>query len=121
MESVQTLVSHVERALKLVSDELANHAEEGAPAEPGAAPQRMLKGVMRVGLLAKGLMLKGDRLVQLVVLCSQPPTYQLLETVTKALPAHLAVNACLRVFRVGRLLMGFLLRSRLWRRRSRSM
>ncbi len=53
----------------------------------------MLKGVMRVGLLAKGLLLKGDRIVQLVVLCSQPPTYQLLDTVAKVLPAHLTVSS----------------------------
>ncbi len=58
-------------------------------------PQRMLKGVMRVGLLAKGLLLKGDRTVQLVVLCSQPPTYQLLDRVAKALPVHLSVSFCL--------------------------
>ena len=58
-----------------------------------AQPQRMLKGVMRVGLLAKGLLLKGDRTVQLVVLCSQPPTYQLLDRVAQALPAHLSVSS----------------------------
>jgi len=108
LESIQNLVSYVERALKLVSDELANSAEEATPA--GSVPnptegtntaahqqqqqqQRMLKGVMRVGLLAKGLLLKGDRIVQLVVLCSQPPTFQLLETVAKALPAHLTAVA----------------------------
>ena len=107
LESIQNLVSYVERALKLVSDELANGAEEATPAVSVPYPaegtntaahqqqqqqQRMLKGVMRVGLLAKGLLLKGDRIVQLVVLCSQPPTFQLLETVAKALPAHLTVS-----------------------------
>lgn len=36
---------------------------------------RILKGVMRVGLLAKGLLLGGDRTVQLILLCSQKPTH----------------------------------------------
>ena len=124
LETIQTLVSYVERSLKFVSDQLtqkpdetAKIAETTAPAQsnvPAAStggdatglvpppttaatngavqPQRMLKGVMRVGLLAKGLLLKGDRTVQLVVLCSQPPTYQLLDRVAKALPAHLSVS-----------------------------
>ncbi|KAK4026822.1 hypothetical protein OUZ56_015848 [Daphnia magna] len=148
LEAIQTLVSYVERSLKLVSDQLTHQPEDktkvsetqssndlaqspvpavAAPAAsqadvpvpvppvapattptatpapalvPAAAatngpaqPQRMLKGVMRVGLLAKGLLLKGDRTVQLVVLCSQPPTYQLLDRVAQALPAHLSVVA----------------------------
>ena len=114
MEAIQTQVSYVERALKLVSDELTSVAEDesptltdaaAAPTAPTAptttaaaagtaagAPQRMLKGVMRVGLLAKGLLLKGDRTVQLVVLCSQAPTFELLDNVAKALPAHLTVS-----------------------------
>lgn len=87
------MVSYVERALKLVSDELTNQTEDSPSTDPQTAtPQRMLKGVMRVGLLAKGLLLKGDRNVQLVVLCSQPPTFELLDNVAKALPAHLTVG-----------------------------
>ncbi|KZR99281.1 putative Zinc finger RNA-binding protein, partial [Daphnia magna] len=35
----------------------------------------------------------GDRNVQLVVLCSQPPTFQLLDRVAQALPVHLSVVA----------------------------
>lgn len=152
LEAIQTLVSYVERSLKLVSDQLTHQPDDetknpdtqpsipaqsqstvpasspvvapttptqsGVPAVAPATPtipssvpaapttttaapatvsgpvqpQRMLKGVMRVGLLAKGLLLKGDRTVQLVVLCSQPPTYQLLDRVAKALPAHLSVS-----------------------------
>nr|CAG4650831.1 EOG090X037N [Simocephalus serrulatus] len=153
LEAIQTLVSYVERSLKLVSDQLTHQPDDetknpdtqpsipaqsqstvpasspvvapttptqsGVPAVAPATPtipssvpaapttttaapatvsgpvqpQRMLKGVMRVGLLAKGLLLKGDRTVQLVVLCSQPPTYQLLDRVAKALPAHLSAVA----------------------------
>lgn len=50
---------------------------------------RALKGVMRVGLLAKGLLLRGDRAVRLVVLCHDRPTVTLLKRVATDLPAHL--------------------------------
>lgn len=50
---------------------------------------RLLKGVMRVGLLAKGLLLKGDRMVRLVVLCADKPTVSLLKRVAQELPQHL--------------------------------
>lgn len=112
LEVIQFQVSHVERSLKLVSDQLTNQPDESKAASnikvesstdgvtvetttgtntTPAAPQRMLKGVMRVGLLAKGLLLRGDREVQLVVLCSQPPTFELLDRVAQALPTHLNV------------------------------
>lgn len=61
---------------------------EAAPcATSGAA--RALKGVMRVGLLAKGLLLRGDKDVRLVVLCHDRPTVTLLKRVAADLPAHL--------------------------------
>jgi len=100
LEAIQTQVSHVERALKFVSDELTSVTEESSTDTTTATPQRMLKGVMRVGLLAKGLLLKGDRIVQLVVLCSQAPTFELLDNVAKALPAHLAAVAAAITFSV---------------------
>jgi len=100
LEAIQTQVSYVERALKFVSDELTSVTEESSTETATATPQRMLKGVMRVGLLAKGLLLKGDRIVQLVVLCSQAPTFELLDNVAKALPAHLAVVAAAITFNV---------------------
>ena len=53
---------------------------------------RVLKGVMRVGVLAKGLLLHGDLNVNLVVLCSEKPTRTLLEQVADALPKQLAVR-----------------------------
>lgn len=53
---------------------------------------RILKGVMRVGLLAKGLLLRGDRKVQLIVLCSQKPTRTLLRKMAKQLPYELPVR-----------------------------
>lgn len=47
----------------------------------------MLRGVMRVGHLAKGLLLKGDNQVELVVLCADKPTLTLLKKVVDLLPA----------------------------------
>jgi zinc finger RNA-binding protein len=57
--------------------------------EPGAPP-RVLKGVMRVGVLAKGLLLHGDLNVHLVVLCSEKPTRTLLDRVADNLPNQLS-------------------------------
>jgi len=45
-----------------------------------------------VGNLAKGLLLRGDRSVQLVVLCSVKPTEGLLDRVLLALPKQLEVT-----------------------------
>lgn len=60
--------------------------------DDSAAPPRVLKGVMRVGVLAKGLLLHGDLNVHLVVLCSEKPTRTLLERVADGLPKQLAVS-----------------------------
>lgn len=49
----------------------------------------MLKGVMRVGHLAKGLLLRGDNKVELVVLCDDKPTLTLLRKVVTLLPGFL--------------------------------
>ncbi|CAG4955466.1 unnamed protein product [Parnassius apollo] len=62
----------------------------GGSAGAGEAGVRALKGVMRVGLLAKGLLLRGDRDVRLVVLCHDRPTVTLLKRVAADLPHHLA-------------------------------
>ncbi|KPI97055.1 Zinc finger RNA-binding protein [Papilio xuthus] len=49
---------------------------------------------MRVGLLAKGLLLRGDRDVRLVVLCHDRPTVTLLKRVAADLPHHLMRIKC---------------------------
>ncbi|XP_041912452.1 zinc finger RNA-binding protein isoform X1 [Alosa sapidissima] len=95
LQAVQRIVSHSERALKLVSDSLlekeacgdAQDAEHEKTVDPQA---RMLKGVMRVGILAKGLLLHGDRNVQLILLAAKKPTCSLLKTVAEQLPSQLA-------------------------------
>uniref|UniRef100_A0A182IY82 DZF domain-containing protein n=1 Tax=Anopheles atroparvus TaxID=41427 RepID=A0A182IY82_ANOAO len=149
LQTIQRIVSHTERALKLVSDVMTSggplHVEPVA-STPAAAPEgvassevvkketgneqpkeqtiqsqqpstaptggvggktgqanqmisfhkeaegptyRLLKGVMRVGLLAKGLLLHGDDVVQLVMLCEEKPTTSLLKRVATELPIQL--------------------------------
>uniref|UniRef100_A0A8C0QIX3 DZF domain-containing protein n=3 Tax=Canis lupus familiaris TaxID=9615 RepID=A0A8C0QIX3_CANLF len=92
--AVQKAVSHSERALKLVSDTLAEDSSgspehAGGEHSGGSSSARVLKGVMRVGLLAKGLLLRGDRTVQLTLLCSQKPTRALLRRISEQLPRQL--------------------------------
>jgi zinc finger RNA-binding protein len=53
---------------------------------------RALKGVMRVGLLAKGLLLRGDNEVQLVVLCADKPTKALFNRVYETLIEKIDVS-----------------------------
>ncbi|CAG12561.1 unnamed protein product, partial [Tetraodon nigroviridis] len=53
---------------------------------------RLLKGVMRVGVLAKGLLLRGDKNVHLVLLCSEKPTKDLLSRIVEHLPKQLTVT-----------------------------
>ncbi|XP_065169843.1 zinc finger RNA-binding protein isoform X2 [Atheta coriaria] len=132
LQNIQRIVSHTERALKIVSDQMseASTVKEETPAAPTTDAEktpetttpteandkpeeqtelkedgrdnqlfsfqreerdsnRTLKGVMRVGHLAKGLLLQGDTNVELVVLCSDKPTLTLLRTVVDMLPAAL--------------------------------
>merc|ERR1719273_350321 len=76
LASIQKQVSIVERGLKTVSDNLDGDLK--------------LKGVMRVGPLAKGLMLRSDGQVQLVLLASDIPTASLLQTIATKLQSHLS-------------------------------
>lgn len=55
-------------------------------------PARLLKGVMRVGILAKGLLLRGDRNVHLILLTAKKPTVSLLKNIAKQLPKELEVR-----------------------------
>ncbi|XP_013886891.1 zinc finger RNA-binding protein isoform X3 [Austrofundulus limnaeus] len=97
LQAVQRIVSHSERALKLVSDSLLE--QETTAGRPDATQEggeksaenaaRLLKGVMRVGILAKGLLLRGDRNVELILLTAKKPTMSLLTNITKQLPKEL--------------------------------
>ncbi|XP_034047071.1 interleukin enhancer-binding factor 3 homolog isoform X2 [Thalassophryne amazonica] len=103
LESVQNMVSHTERALKAVSDWLdkeekeekdtsktnSDGAETDKESELKEQAARTLRGVMRVGLVAKGLLLKGDLDLDLVLLCKDKPTITLLMKVSENLVAQL--------------------------------
>ena len=56
------------------------------------AANRSLKGVMRVGVLAKGLLLHNDLNVHLVLLCAEKPTRSMLERVASMMPQYLSVS-----------------------------
>ncbi|CAH1107335.1 unnamed protein product [Psylliodes chrysocephalus] len=134
LQAIQNIVSNTERALKIVSDQIADlklPGKKGADAtaavatiktEPESkgqdAPQkedgrdnqlftfhqgdtaRLLKGVMRVGHLSKGLILRGETNVQLVVLCADKPTLTLLKKVVELLPSALKQIAPEEAYRV---------------------
>ncbi|XP_072272662.1 zinc finger RNA-binding protein isoform X2 [Pyxicephalus adspersus] len=94
LQAVQKIVSLTERALKLVSDSMADQ-DKSKGKEPDEkkdlGKERALKGVLRVGVLAKGLLLRGDRDVSLVLLCAEKPTKSLLTRIAENLPKQLAV------------------------------
>ncbi|XP_015734527.1 spermatid perinuclear RNA-binding protein isoform X3 [Coturnix japonica] len=101
LEAVQNMVSTVECALKHVSDwmdemnksvkcESDVEAKEEA-AESNAKDQsgRTLCGVMRIGLVAKGLLIKDDMDLELVLMCKEKPTKTLLCIVKDNLPIQI--------------------------------
>ncbi|CAH2273080.1 interleukin enhancer-binding factor 3-A isoform X1 [Pelobates cultripes] len=114
LEAVQNMVSHTERALKAVSDwidqqekvqigaeallpeadvvieDSTDDTKDSTEIKPGENPTRTLRGVMRVGLVAKGLLLKGDLDLELVLLCKDKPTISLLKKVAENLVVQFA-------------------------------
>ncbi|TRZ17259.1 hypothetical protein HGM15179_009855 [Zosterops borbonicus] len=101
LEAVQNMVSTVECALKHVSDwmdektksakcegdvEAKEEAAEGTAKDQGG---RTLCGVMRIGLVAKGLLIKDDMDLELVLMCKEKPTKTLLSLVKDNLPAQI--------------------------------
>ncbi|XP_042344546.1 spermatid perinuclear RNA-binding protein-like [Plectropomus leopardus] len=104
LEAVQTLVSTVEGALKKVSDwmdglnkssgktsisnEAVDNTEEDV-AETKPSGTSTLCGVTRVGLVAKGLLIKGDMDLELVLMCRDKPTKLLLYTISANLPLQI--------------------------------
>uniref|UniRef100_A0A8C4ILA0 Spermatid perinuclear RNA-binding protein n=1 Tax=Dicentrarchus labrax TaxID=13489 RepID=A0A8C4ILA0_DICLA len=95
LEAVQTLVSTVECALKHVSDWL-DQKDDDPDDEPSDETEDsksnsggVLCGVMRIGLVAKGLLIKGDMDLELVLMCRDKPTQTLLDTVCHNLPTQI--------------------------------
>ncbi|XP_033476176.1 zinc finger RNA-binding protein [Epinephelus lanceolatus] len=93
LQSIQKIVSITERALKLVSDIITDQdkAKDEDKEEKEPTKDRALKGVMRVGVLAKGLLLRGDKNVNLVLLCCEKPTKGLLTRIVDHLPKQLTM------------------------------
>jgi len=56
-----------------------------------SSESRLLRSVVRVGALAKGLLLHDDLDVRLVVVCAEKPTRTLLDTVADRLTKQLQV------------------------------
>lgn len=54
--------------------------------------QPALCGITRVGLVAKGLLIKGDMDLELVLMCREKPTKTLLYTVSANLPLQIQVT-----------------------------
>lgn len=118
LEAVQSLVSTVECALKHVSDWMdqsqasqsnptnasstqeeeteptVDESPEGSTNEEsscssGPSEGGVLCGVMRIGLVAKGLLIKDDMDLELVLMCRENPTKTLLSTVCEHLPQQI--------------------------------
>ncbi|XP_053501069.1 spermatid perinuclear RNA-binding protein-like [Ictalurus furcatus] len=115
LEAIQSLVSTVECALKHVSDwmdrpqaEQPNQSSgqeeeteasadesaeestnEGSSSSSSGGDGRVLCGVMRIGLVAKGLLIKDDMDLELVLMCREKPTHTLLRTVCDNLPLQI--------------------------------
>uniref|UniRef100_A0AAZ3NY31 Spermatid perinuclear RNA-binding protein n=1 Tax=Oncorhynchus tshawytscha TaxID=74940 RepID=A0AAZ3NY31_ONCTS len=108
LEAVQTLVSTVEGALKHVSDWIdqsnvqsvqsnsqtdaavgqTDGQSDAAVGQPNPTDS-VLCGVMRIGLVAKGLLIKQDMDLELVLMCREKPTETLLCAVCDNLPLQI--------------------------------
>ncbi|XP_076853896.1 spermatid perinuclear RNA-binding protein-like isoform X2 [Brachyhypopomus gauderio] len=92
LDVVQSLVSVVEAGLKHVSDWLSNSTKADAVISAETAELKCggpLVGVVRVGSVAKGLLIKGVMDLELVLLCREMPTTKLLLTICSNLPLQL--------------------------------
>ncbi|XP_042333982.1 spermatid perinuclear RNA-binding protein isoform X2 [Sceloporus undulatus] len=101
LEAVQNMVSTVECALKQVSDWMdetsksaraessTDSKEESADGSNKDQGGRVLCGVMRIGLVAKGLLIKDDMDLELVLMCKEKPTETLLSLVKDNLPIQI--------------------------------
>ncbi|KAM9678251.1 LOW QUALITY PROTEIN: spermatid perinuclear RNA-binding protein-like [Trichechus inunguis] len=102
LEAVQNMVSTVECALKHVSDwldetnkdtktegETEVMKDEAVENYSKGQGGRTLCGVMRIGLVAKGLLIKDGMDLGLVLMCKDKPTETLLNTVKDNLPIQI--------------------------------
>jgi len=93
------LTDYTERALKKISDkfctQVVKEEVDGAPVEKEKKNEelREVMGVARIGNLAKGLILTGEKDVSLVVMCKGKPTFSLLNQITTGVAAELKERA----------------------------
>ncbi|CAJ0583475.1 unnamed protein product, partial [Mesorhabditis spiculigera] len=86
---IEHIVVNIEKALKNVSDELLERLATKNKVElKDANDMRTLKGVTRVTALAKQLVLKEDREVEVVLLMSTYPTEVMLREVSELIQKH---------------------------------
>ena len=89
LQKAERLMALVEKTLKAVSDHYAEKVEEDqhkndeVDGEQATPPERLLKGVMRVGFYSKQLLLASDKHIDAVVICSKIPTVTLLKEVAE--------------------------------------
>ncbi|XP_078498086.1 spermatid perinuclear RNA-binding protein isoform X2 [Lissotriton helveticus] len=101
LKAVQDMVSTVECALKHVSDWLDETSrsvkvdndvvmkDESTEITSRDQSCRLLCGVLRIGLVAKGLLIKDDMDLELVLMCKDKPSKTLLSTVKENLPVQI--------------------------------
>ncbi|XP_069465737.1 spermatid perinuclear RNA-binding protein isoform X2 [Ambystoma mexicanum] len=102
LKAVQDMVSTVECALKHVSDWMDEMSKSVTGEKDISVPEddstenisrdqsgRSLCGVMRIGLVAKGLLIKDDMDLELVLMCKEKPSESLLATVKDNLPVQI--------------------------------
>ncbi|KAI6182376.1 DZF domain-containing protein [Aphelenchoides bicaudatus] len=86
VEETDILIEMVEKSLKKTSDLLSEKLQSTVVAEEKdmetSEKNRVLRGVIRVGVLGDRLMMKSDRQINAVLLCKDIPTVSLLQSVT---------------------------------------
>ncbi|XP_034044620.1 zinc finger RNA-binding protein-like [Thalassophryne amazonica] len=94
LTAIHAIVSDVEWALKAISEQMnaSKDCEENAEEKSAGSEDRLIRGVVRVGALGNGLLLKGDMNLDMVLLCSVKPTVTLLQEVAENLIAQLEVQ-----------------------------
>ncbi len=100
LNAIQTLVERVEQKLKDISDKLCNEAriehvkacDVAIDDQNNDEQYKLLKGVVRVGLLSRGILMKTDKDLHLVMLCTKKPTISLLKRVASELNSVLNTN-----------------------------
>ncbi|CAF0936074.1 unnamed protein product [Adineta ricciae] len=86
LQTIEQFVSTVESALKACSEQLhIMPSDASLSIAETATNQSILMGVSRIGVLGKSLIVNTDRLFDIVVICAQWPTRNLLQTVATVL------------------------------------